>query len=258
MFVCASTSLLLSVPLLIAHPLSPYKGQHYKLPVELVDVYPTIQDLILPSRAQGEACSGFHCKPLQGKSLAPVILGHDIYTHWHGKYNFDRLATINQSHPREMPQMVHNFAISQYLRCADKDKVPVPPTALDSKTTIEKLQKINRKQPWRDCNLDSPRPNERMLMGYSMRTPEYRYTVYFNFDEKSHMPRLGQNPYAEELYDHKNETLADFTHREVFNLAVKPGYQPLIKSLRTRMIQFLRASVSFHDHSLSEMPQLPT
>ncbi len=35
------------VPLMIAHPASPFKGQHYKEPVESVDIYATGECFLL-------------------------------------------------------------------------------------------------------------------------------------------------------------------------------------------------------------------
>jgi hypothetical protein len=77
------------IPLLIYHPLSPFKGQQYTQPVELVDIYPTLLDLAgvsYPTVANGGAESynpqtsscflpDRKCPPLDGLSLAPVVLG---------------------------------------------------------------------------------------------------------------------------------------------------------------------------------------
>ena len=80
--------MLYRVPLIIHHPQSPYKGQHYTHPVESIDVYPTLVDL-LRLQYTPEVCSGqmgygdsprnVRCHELQGKSLAPVVLGVQLY-----------------------------------------------------------------------------------------------------------------------------------------------------------------------------------
>ena len=44
------------VPLLIHHPLSPYHGQHYVHPVELVDIFPTINDLVQAPDVDRKLC----------------------------------------------------------------------------------------------------------------------------------------------------------------------------------------------------------
>jgi hypothetical protein len=66
------------VPLIIHHPLSPFKGQHYKHPVELIDVFPTVLDLLQVPTERVAHCASVvsDCTPLQGKSLAPVVLGN--------------------------------------------------------------------------------------------------------------------------------------------------------------------------------------
>jgi iduronate 2-sulfatase len=71
------------VPLIIYHPQSPFRGQHFKHPVELLDVYPTVTDLLrapIPklnarTHTSDDCKRDTVCKPLQGKSLAPIVLG---------------------------------------------------------------------------------------------------------------------------------------------------------------------------------------
>ena len=68
-----------SVPLLVAHPDSPFKGQHYPHPVELLDVYPTVVDLLNVPIQREKTCAGkmtvgrddlpITCHELQGKSF---------------------------------------------------------------------------------------------------------------------------------------------------------------------------------------------
>lgn len=67
------------VPLLISHPKSPFKGSHYRSPVELIDIYPTVLDLLQAPYDKSKVCQkDDKCKPLQGKSLAGVILGDEL------------------------------------------------------------------------------------------------------------------------------------------------------------------------------------
>lgn len=79
------------IPLLIYHPLSPFKGLQYYNPVELVDIYPTLLDfagVTYISASSGGALSynpgsvgcflrDRKCPPLDGLSLAPIVLGTD-------------------------------------------------------------------------------------------------------------------------------------------------------------------------------------
>ena len=55
-------------------------------------------------------------------------------------------------------------------------------------------------------------------------------------------------PFEEELFDHKNESLADFTHRETFNLAVRPSYNSTLEKLRQKLVHFIKTKVVFGDH----------
>ena len=74
------------MPLIIHHPDSPFKGKHYPYPVELIDIYPTITDLLslkfnyddIPCKRIDDK-QPYKCHDLQGKSLARVVLGHKLY-----------------------------------------------------------------------------------------------------------------------------------------------------------------------------------
>lgn len=98
---------------MIYHPLSPFKGMRYKHPVELIDVYPTVLDLLQIHSIEHE-CSVRSkdtvvgkCTPLQGKSLAHVVLGNrwDMNLKKHGKdqeYNMEQLADSETMHGRAL------------------------------------------------------------------------------------------------------------------------------------------------------------
>eukprot|EP01038_Epipyxis_sp_PR26KG_P009841 gene9841-13236_t len=271
------------VPLMISHPQSPFQGEHYKQPVELVDVFPTIRDLVKAPADMNKICKKpIKCVPLSGKSLAPIILGDSIY-----KSNFNSsepseinyyvksTAILDQRRPLLrgsisnqsseiinnnsyitidsnsnyltdspiMPIMYHNFAISQMVRCAPKEKVR---QVQEFKAKYGKSgHKPERTPVWGDCDRFQTKIEEVQLMGYAIRTPEYRYIVYFNYDKLKSIVDLDSQPYAQELYDHKNETLADFTHRETYNLAIKPAYNVITNILRAKLLSFLKEKVIF-------------
>ena len=67
------------VPLIIYHPKILEPGIHYTPPVELIDIYPTLLDLLVPSFKNLETCNhGEWCKKLQGKSLAGIVMGEKM------------------------------------------------------------------------------------------------------------------------------------------------------------------------------------
>ena len=75
--------MLCRVPLLISHPASPFQGQHCSEPVELIDLFPTLLDLFPVNPPDDQPCDKLHptmnrCLPLQGKSLAPVVIGTPV------------------------------------------------------------------------------------------------------------------------------------------------------------------------------------
>ena len=250
--------------MIIAHPQSPYKGQHYKYPTESIDIYATVNELLKLPVPREKTCNGFKCKPLQGKSLAPVILGTEIYQKNFGngdngggvlgtlKTMFNKaqkalVAGVVASNDSSMPVLEHNFALSQAIRCVPTDKIPPKRSAVKAASKSE-THKVLRSAHWNDCDPTKQNPNELSVLGYAMRTPEYRYVAYFHFDRGTQLPNLDVPPYEEELYDHKNETLRDFTHRETFNLAVKPSYSYTIQNLRAKLVHYIKHKIPFGDH----------
>jgi hypothetical protein len=143
----------------------------------------------------------------------------------------------------QLPQLEHNFALSQTIRCAPRAKLSPKKT-----TSKGESHKVARSAIWQDCDNTKKDPSQLVLLGYAMRTPEYRYISYFLFNHSTQMPDLIGDPYEEELYDHKNETLHDFTHRETFNLAVRPAYSQTILNLRLKLVEFIKTKISFGDH----------
>lgn len=270
------------VPLMIAHPLSPFKGKHYKEPVELVDIFPTLNQLMKAPYNKQKVCSqGWKCTKLQGKSLVPVLLGEEIYSQnfkvapepnrsWYVSSSANAVVATSLSSGGNslsdkrvvMPTMVHNMAITQVLRCAPLKaveayrKIIEAQLELDNKnganissgaaagkadSAVVGARRVGRKGLWGDCDINKKNQrDEIVVMGYSMRTTDYRYTAYFYYNKTTERPDWWRPPYEQELYDHKNETLADFTHRETVNLAHRPAYKVVVSSLHQRLVDFLR------------------
>merc|ERR1711871_95204 len=144
------------VPLLISHPDSPFQGGRYNSPVELLDLYPTVMDLVAPKHNKDvKICKdGDICLPVEGKSLANVILGDDkanqivdIYAKRSAEglrpdrvpieiskirrqrrvngESFDRPEWVQHGiiNNTEIYDLRRNFAISQTWRCGNRANI---------------------------------------------------------------------------------------------------------------------------------------
>ena len=253
-------------------------------------MYATLNELLRLPKKREDACQGFTCRPLDGKSLVPVVLGTPAETpaaaavapaagepapaisaaaarslrgvparelsskkssssKSAGKSSKSKpLLTVLPSGTLEMGKFAHDFAISQVIRCAPRDRIPNPQTAPHRHHVVLENKEPNhapaaRSAIWNDCETRKNNPNEVSLLGYSMRTQEYRYTAYYPYNRTTQRPELANGgdtvPFEEELFDHKNETLVDFTHREIVNLAYRPGYAIVIAHYRAKLAEFV-------------------
>lgn len=264
------------VPLLISHPLSPFQGLHYNYPTESIDIYATINDILGIPKLRKDTCKGTgdSCQTLQGKSLGPVLFGSDLWdkiiqqdtkglTHTksanvpHNAYYLFKpnmtitffnatpiVRVLSPSTSPQMPIMKHDFAITQALRCANKNRVI---EAAKAAKLADRSQKHIREHMWEDCDKykKTNLGEEICLLGYAMRTPDFRYVCYFHFDRLTAKPQLDVAPFAEELYDHRNEALKDFTHLETVNVAKRSGFEGYVAGLRTKLIDFIKKDVKF-------------
>lgn len=170
--------------------------------------------------------------PLQGKSLAPLILGKEfryrpVKANSKIIYNGDKMPTLN-----------HTFALSQTWRCAPKDKA-LRDQRVD-KNAAEDLRQ------WDACNVDKiDHWTETSVMGYSMRTLDFRYTMYIPFLRPHRIPIFGEPIFAEELYDHRGGKLSDLGHREIVNLAKDPKFSGILEIYRKDLISFLYNEVIY-------------
>lgn len=271
------------VPLLISHPSSPFQNQRYSHPVELIDIFPTVLDLlqVVPNNPCPSVSGMGTCRPLQGKSLAPVVLGSNStyltschLSHEKGlspsqlymkrlmkpspSLHHRGLSSSSHSHQHikkrhggdiSMPTLSRKFAVSQMWRCVSKDRIQNKPDAI-----VANPQQIGNgpalrdyPNPWFECNRDeSKNTNQLSVMGYSFRTSDFRYNVYYYFDRINNVPLYNQAPYAEELYDHRGEVLSNFTHLELVNLIGRPDTTMIAAKMREMALQFLQKEVVFH------------
>ena len=221
------------VPLIIHDPASPQSfGKHYRFPVELVDIFPTLVDLtgiplekpcpnvpVLDKRGSKKPMEGeaevvgkwkhifrhAYCFDLDGTSLAPAF--------WLGEsFRKDR-----------------DFAITQRLTCKFKsrDNDPYTPEWID----FCPFKKIPRDPPFG-------------AMGYAIRSNDWRYIGWLEFDTHSFLPSLHLPPLAEELYDHRGED-ASIGSGEIDNLANNNEYSHVLLELRVRLYDYLWHNASF-------------
>ena len=85
-----------------------------------------------------------------------------------------------------------------------------------------------------------------------MRTSEYRYNAYFYMNRTSSTTNKPLHVdtsfvYAQELFDHKNESLSDFTKRETVNIAGKSFYASVVAKLHAQLVKFIETQIIFHD-----------
>jgi iduronate 2-sulfatase len=191
-----------------------------------------------------------------GKSLAPLIVGHRYATlseldhrrrgHGNKRGNLrDRAAMRNGKPPA-------TFAISQSIRCARLNSAG---TDLRTSTkqvhydgTIYDNDLSKTFNPWNDCNIADTKPStlleEIMVMGYSARSLDYRYTMWLHFDRKHIVPNWlhpsGSPIYAEELYDHRGEELGDLTQYENMNIAKLPEYSMILQEQREQLLNWIQ------------------
>ena len=144
-----------------------------------------------------------------------------------------RLADRNSSLiPISLP---HSFALSQVWRCAWKN---------DLIAESENPSKRDR-HFWFDCDVSYKGTDQVNLMGYSVRSKDFRYTAYLHFDRATFVPQWELPPMYEELYDHRGDTAGDLGHRELINVVKRPGFEDFAMTMRTNLIKYLRSSVVY-------------
>ena len=260
------------VPLMIHHPLSPFKGQHYKEAVELVDVYPTVFDLTnapvdrktlvgagialfsdSKNKGRGERDLNkvnHRARLVQpgGKSLASVVLGGKYYVPQWGMADSKADASTSTSSSSgggkevatdgQMPVLGLTFGLSQTWKCA---------IAAQSHIDVRNHAHMRRQKLWKDCDINNRTNAETSVMGYSMRSTSFRYTAWVHIDRQHLFPDWDQELFEEELYDHRGEALGSLTHYEVVNLAKQPDFSDILVSHRDMLLNFLQTKMVYRN-----------
>jgi hypothetical protein len=257
---------------MIYHPKSPYKGQHYRLPVELIDIYPTLTSINNLPLFIGKSCpQGSKCLLRNGQSLAPVILGPNFRSN-SPLLNGSTHAVAGKA-PARMPMLPKRYAVTQTLLCALHSNLQ-----LTNNLSVSSAEKdLIRSNMWDTCG-PHHREDEVCLMGYSLRTKSFRYTAYLPFDRRVNevsvpthnitTPRSGpseatqstsldrlSHPFSsemEELYDHREDRPgSSLVFRELVNVVNLPKYRTKLQDLRRLLDNFLKPNQPQHSRSSS-------
>ncbi len=261
------------VPLMIYHPQSPYKGKHYSHPVELIDIYPTVLDLMQPPYDKEEvynqqgARHRRHFVPLAGQSRLGEVLGP---------------AFRSYSRPSKRqgvtPSNAADYAVSQIYYCSYRE---LDPMALDPRRPEDEAKILAfykalsgqqrrkadgwDKRLWWDCDLtisnktmvERGMPEEVAFMRYSLRSEKYRYTAAVQFHRFFHVPLAYEPPFqAEELYDHSTVHPSKQPHKpvgsawvgkeELTNLAASASHEDVLEERRSDLVKLMRRTEYKH------------
>ena len=74
------------------------------------------------------------------------------------------------------------------------------------------------------------------LMGLSMRTIDWRYTEWIDYNYTDGTPLFNAFMYGMELYDHRNEDINNFNSYENENLAYNDTYSNIVQQLHDYMV----------------------
>ena len=130
-----------------------------------------------------------------------------------------------------MPTLNQTFAISQSWRCSSAQDA-----LLDSRNDSSLSQNHVR---WDMCPLHKNDTTDASVMGYSMRTLDFRYTMYIPFIRFERIPIWDAPIFAEELYDHRDGYLGDLGHKETVNVATDIKFKEILEKHRSDMRDFL-------------------
>ena len=137
------------------------------------------------------------------------------------------------------------FAITQTLKCAHNRYANFDPRTVSVLTDADK-DYLWYDRIWFDCDTENKTTTlEVPMMGYSMRTLEYRYTLWLLVDRAKLMPVWTVPFLAEELYDHRGESLSDLGRLETENVAGVASYKTALTRMRDELVAYLRNEVVY-------------
>lgn len=123
--------------------------------------------------------------------LAPSMRGGNIDR---GEFNSDEPRTTNSIIYRK------NFAISQSWRCSPQDIAVANRNIPYIKNNIEgNSTKPIRASEWDTCDKTVIKKGVLSIMGYSMRTNDFRYTAWYFWNQVLSLPMIDSAPFEEEV-----------------------------------------------------------
>ncbi|XP_060602272.1 iduronate 2-sulfatase-like [Ruditapes philippinarum] len=183
------------------------KSKESQALTELVDIFPTLAELAgvrVPERCPKNSADVILCT--EGASLVPLIFNvskieDEKSQKWY-KHDKSNLQQYKSKNLKTFSSRLSGkqAVFSQYPRPSD---LPLE-------------------------NSDKPKLRDIKIMGYSMRTKEYRYTEWVSFNHKTFKMDWTQ-VHARELYSHMNDSLEDS------NLAGIKQYQSIVDQLSKQL-----------------------
>ena len=114
------------------------------------------------------------------------------YGKWRGSVATDRGSFASGNGALHTNSVVYDrsFSITQCWRCSPKAKAMNYRNAnlSMSGSLVSNHDKVERFASWGECDRMSKDPNILSVMGYSMRTRDYRYTAWFHYDRDKALP----------------------------------------------------------------------
>ncbi|XP_058975521.1 iduronate 2-sulfatase [Musca domestica] len=141
---------------------------------------------------------------------------------------------VDLAHLAPIPKCRNDKSVAQQLTCTQgkslyplmKDGIGVSDKEIYALSQYPRPGKIPTQHP----NSDKPKLKNIKIMGYSLRTEKFRYTLWVEFNPRN-FTRDWSIVYGEELYDHRLNDL------EEVNLAKWPQFNDIRMELQEKLIQ---------------------
>eukprot|EP00928_Gymnodinium_smaydae_P079215 TRINITY_DN63200_c0_g1_i1.p1 TRINITY_DN63200_c0_g1~~TRINITY_DN63200_c0_g1_i1.p1 ORF type:complete len:665 (-),score=36.78 TRINITY_DN63200_c0_g1_i1:242-2152(-) len=129
--------------------------------------------------------------------------------------------------PREAGEGIDGTSLAPVFSTVNGDSLKKFAFSQFAKPDIARSWKVSTKVAREDLQ----------LMGYSVRTNEWRYSAWFKFDSTALMPDLVHECVSRELYDHRDDD-GNFDYAgEQLNLANSAAYADVVQKLHNEIVQ---------------------